>query len=331
MQGMLILVLVATFFLSLIATCFFKQIALKKALLDIPNDRSSHKIPIPRGAGIVFVSIFYALCFTLWYGQQINPSLFLALLGGIPITILGYLDDLYSISSRWRFLVHVGAAIWFVFCLGVTGFLSALLVIVMTAWLINLYNFMDGIDGLAASEAVFTLIAAAIVLWIMKRDYSVIMLCVGLSGAILGFLYWNWPPAKLFMGDTGSGFLGYCFSVMIFSTASHSNELPVMFWFLLLGVFLTDSTYTLLMRIKQRKPWREAHREHIYQRLVDKGLKHHQVTLGVLGINCFILLPLALYVIQVHSSIQTVLFSIASTGVSLLIWYILYIKVRTRN
>ena len=273
-------------------TGFFRRYAIKKSILDLPNERSLHATPTPRGGGIIFVFVFYVFLFCLFFLHCITRDLFLSLLGALPIAIIGYCDDLYSLSMHWRLLVHCLSATWGIAWLSFSSVADMFFPIFLTLWFVNLYNFMDGIDGLAASEAVFVAIAAGIVLLPINTPVS--MICFGLGFSVLGFLFWNWQPAKIFMGDIGSGFLGYCFAILMWSTTS-AHRLPISFWFILLGVFLVDATYTLLRRMIQRKKWYSAHREHIYQKMVQAGLQHYQMNLIVILINLVILLPLAVY------------------------------------
>ena len=287
------LLLLFVFVSSLTLTYCYKEYALKKSILDLPNTRSSHVHPTPRGGGVVFVSIFYLFLLGLWKMEWISSSFFIALLGGIPVALIGYCDDLYSVRAQWRILVHIASAIWGITWLGLVDDVQFVFAILLTIWFINLYNFMDGIDGLAASEAVFVALISGVVL--IQSDFGLSLTCFGLAFSVFGFLYWNWSPAKIFMGDIGSGFLGYLFSILMWSTVS-THVLPLFFWLILLAVFLFDATYTLLRRMIQRKKWYEAHREHIYQKMVQNGLAHYQMTLIVILVNMVILLPLALYI-----------------------------------
>lgn len=283
---------IAIFLASLILTGFYTRYALNKAILDLPNERSSHQQPTPRGGGIIFVSVFYVALLYLFAAHLVSSSLFLSLLGGIPVALIGFCDDLFSIKMQWRMLVHVLAAIWGILWLPTAHLYITLFAVFLTVWFINLYNFMDGIDGLAASEAVFVSIVAGLVLLSVDQGASIVCFVLGFS--VFGFLYWNWAPAKIFMGDIGSGFLGYFFAIMLWSTES-LRVAPIYFWLILLAVFLIDATYTLLRRIIQKKKWMQAHREHIYQLMVQKGLMHYQMTLLVILINMVVLLPLAIY------------------------------------
>jgi len=217
------------FIFSFVSSYFLTQIvrhyALRRHILDIPNDRSSHTIPTPRGGGLAFVVVFLIGLVALWQFDMVDLRLFLALVGGGSIIAgLGWIDDKQGLSARIRLIFHFIAAAWVVFCLD--GFSSLnlgftelnlfwvanVLVVIAIVWMINLYNFMDGIDGIAGTEAITISGAAAIFLWVQNSGLAAV--CLLMIAAVLGFLIWNWPPAKVFMGDVGSGFLGFVFAVL---------------------------------------------------------------------------------------------------------------------
>lgn len=283
------------FLSSLCLTGLIRCYVIKKNILDIPNNRSSHQIPTPRGGGIAIVILFTLISVLLTWQHLISLPLLYALSGGIIVALMGWIDDIISIPPIWRASAHVLAASWAVYWLHLShvgfGLMNFPLAVFMIVWSVNLYNFMDGIDGLAGIEGLFISISAALFLS-MLGIVGLSLLCFLLAAAILGFLFWNWPPAKIFMGDVGSGYLGFIFAVLAIATA-HLKILPYAFWITILAVFLCDATYTLLYRIFQGKRWYEGHREHAYQRLVQYGLSHKNVTVGVLLVNIFILLPIA--------------------------------------
>ena len=317
------------FLLSVVLTYAVRKYALKRAILDIPNHRSSHKVPTPRGGGVGFVVIFYLALWVLWMQHLVNTTGCLALLGGVAIAVIGYIDDRIGVRSALRALVHVLAAIWGVVWLGGAlhfdfgafvlplGWLGFVVAVFVTVWLVNLYNFMDGIDGIAASEAVFVALAAGGVLYYVHSN--LMYLCFMLAAVMFGFLVWNWPPAKIFMGDIGSGFLGYIFAMLMWMT-NQQHSLSIPFWVILLALFLCDATYTLIRRVCQRKKWYEAHREHVYQRLVQNGFKHWQVTSGVIILNLVICLPLALGYFKMHGLAVTLCYLIGLILLSVCIW-----------
>lgn len=282
-----------------------RRFALKHQLLDIPNRRSSHTVPTPRGGGLGIVATFLPaaalLMLTGLLSIQVGAALFC---GGLIIAVVGYCDDRFRVPASRRLLVHFLAAGGAVAWMGGIpplrimtwtvqwGWFGHLAGVIGLVWLINLYNFMDGIDGIAGSEAVFVSGVGGIFLW-LDGCQELAIVTWSLTAACLGFLYWNWPPAKIFMGDIGSGFLGYTLGILAMSSA-RENESSLWIWFLLLSVFIVDATVTLLRRLIRGEQCFEAHRSHAYQHATTRYGRHLSVTLGVLGINGFGLLPLAL-------------------------------------
>ena len=165
--------------------------------------------------------------------------------------------------------------------LGWAGHGLALLGIV---WTLNLFNFMDGIDGIAASEAVFISCSGALLSFIHGQSGQILVLGLTFGSAALGFLLWNWPPATIFMGDVGSGYLGYVISVMAL-VAARDNPAAVLIWLILGGVFFVDATVTLLRRAIRRERLHQAHRCHAYQRLARQWGSHRRVTITVMLLN----------------------------------------------
>lgn len=293
--------------ISYLATGVIRAYALKKSIIDIPSARSSHTIPTPRGGGLAIVLSFYLGIAYLAIYHLIPWHLTVALSGGLLIALVGYWDDHRSVPARFRAFFHFIAAIWAVgwlhgfpvLSLGAWNlslhFFGSFLAVFAIVWFINLYNFMDGIDGLAGSEAIFVSCTAGMVLFALGQP-SLALLCFFLSVSCGGFLLWNWPPAKIFMGDVGSGFLGFIFAVFLLDTANN-NLLPPLFWLILLAVFIADASYTLFRRVIHKQAWYEAHREHAYQRLIQKGINHRNTTLLLMVFNIFILAPLAVWVV----------------------------------
>jgi Fuc2NAc and GlcNAc transferase len=150
-------------------------------------------------------------------------------------------------------------------------------------WAINLYNFMDGIDGLAAGEAASVGVAAAVLLWLVGAP-GLGALSLLLAAAAGGFLVWNWHPARIFMGDVGSAALGYAFGALA-AASERAGAIPAVVWLLLLGVFFGDATLTVVRRLLRREPIFRAHRSHAYQRAPQAGLSHARVTATVLLLN----------------------------------------------
>ena len=306
---MTVLLIVSLAVLAWFLTALLRRYALARSLLDVPNARSSHSLPTPRGGGVAIVVAFLAgLCLAFFAGLGIAADLFYALLGaGLGIALLGFLDDHGHIAARWRLLGHFLAAAWALYWLGglpplaVFGGLLQLswighvLAAFYLVWLLNLYNFMDGIDGIASVEAICVCLGGAILYALLETSLLTDLPLLMLAAAVLGFLLWNFPPARIFMGDAGSGFLGIVLGVLSLQAAWIS---PVLLWgwLILLGVFIVDATLTLLRRLLRGEKVYEAHRSHAYQYASRQFGRHLPVTLAVLAINLFWLLPMAVVV-----------------------------------
>ena len=230
--------------------------------------------------------------------------------GGGAVALTGYLDDRKTLPAGIRICVHIGAAGLAVLVvggiaeqtlrsLGLHGIWAAsLLGLVALTWAVNLFNFMDGIDGIAGSEAVFVAGAGALLNWRHGGDGGLTAAMLVLAAATLGFLIWNWPPARIFMGDVGSGFLGFTLAVLGLAASRH-GAVPIEAWMILSGVFLVDATVTLLRRIVRGDRWLEAHRLHAYQKLATRWQAHRPVTVLVITVNLIWLLPWA-WIAAVH-------------------------------
>jgi Fuc2NAc and GlcNAc transferase len=267
-----------------ILTGAVRAYALRSSLMDVPNERSLHRTPTPRGGGIAIVLVTLAgLAGFAATGTIPGPLAWTMGGGGALVAAVGWLDDRRGVSAPVRALVHAVAAAWAVMWIGGLSVPLALLGAVGIVWAINLYNFMDGIDGLAGAEAVSVgLIGGALLLNAGATALSTVAFLVAAAAA--GFLAWNWAPARIFMGDVGSGFLGYTFGTMaLLSHREGAVTLPV--WLVVMGVFLFDATLTLLRRIVKGERWYQAHRSHAYQRLVQAGSSHARVTAFALLVN----------------------------------------------
>jgi Fuc2NAc and GlcNAc transferase len=262
------LIVVATFVLSALLTGAVRRVALSRGLLDVPNARSSHETPIPRGGGAAMVLTASAAWITLGLMGVIQAGIVIALSGGgIVIAVVGLLDDRSRLSARLRLSVHFAAALWallwlkglppirvgeHVIVFGWGGYILGALGIV---WTLNLFNFMDGIDGIAASEAIFVVVGGIMLAQVGEGRHAQHAADLVLVAACCGFLLWNW---------------------------------------LILGaVFFVDATVTLVRRLLRGERLHEAHRTHAYQWLVRRWGSHRRVTLAVLAVNVLWLLPLA--------------------------------------
>jgi len=304
----LIILASVVFLFATLLTEIMRRYALAKEIVDIPNERSSHSVPTPRGGGVAIVATFLLGLVFLWNASLLNNNHFTAFLGaGLWVALIGFMDDHAHIAARWRLLAHFIAAIWLVTWLGGApsvvvlgadfdlGWVGHLLSIVILVWLLNLYNFMDGIDGIAGIEALTSTLVVGLLMMLIVDHEGAASLHILMSAAAAGFLVWNFPPAKIFMGDAGSGFLGFMLGALaLYST----NIAPQMLWVwcIVLGVFIVDATYTLFRRLLRGDKIYEAHRSHAYQYATRKYGSHMLVTLSVLAINLLWLTPWSLAV-----------------------------------
>lgn len=304
----ILFVVFVVFIVSLILTGGLRRYALARSLMDVPNARSSHSVPTPRGGGVAIVLGFLSVLPILAFLGGLSWTFTWALLGaGAGIALLGFLDDHGHIAARWRLLGHFLGAIWALFWLGGLpplelfgfvldlGWLGHVLAAIYLVWMLNLYNFMDGIDGIASVEAICACLGACLLYWLGGFE-NLILAPLVLAMAVAGFLYWNFPPARIFMGDAGSGFLGIILGMLSLQAAWSSPKL-LWVWLILLGVFIVDATLTLLRRLLRGDKVYEAHRSHAYQFASRHYGRHLPVTLVVTAINLFWLLPLAACVV----------------------------------
>jgi UDP-N-acetylmuramyl pentapeptide phosphotransferase/UDP-N-acetylglucosamine-1-phosphate transferase len=302
------MIYLSLFFFSFVLTYFIKNYAIKKSLVDVPNERSSHSGPVPHGGGIAVAVTWFMGISYLYYVHEINSSLYFALMVGVIISIVSYFDDLYELSAKLRLLVQAMAAFLGLCFLGGFESLNVGLISVenqivtnifaffMILWFINLYNFLDGIDGYAGSEAVFLGVAGFL---LFGGSHFLV-----LAAAVLGFLVWNWHKAKIFMGDVGSTLLGYNIAIFaIYYANAESSNLWI--WIILFGVFWFDATLTLVRRWKNREKLSQAHRKHAYQRLTQSGWSHSKVTISAIIVN------IVLFVVVYFVSNVSVAFLIA--------------------
>ena len=300
---------VVVFVLVVLLTGVVRKLALRHELMDVPNQRSSHDVPTPRGGGLAIVAgTAVAWIAAALGGHAPFDAVVVLLSAGIAVAVVGFIDDRAHVAARWRLLVHLVAAcivtLWtgglghlvlpgYVIELGWAGAILALLGII---WMTNLFNFMDGIDGIAGAEAATVALSAAALLWLSGHpDQAALMAVVG--AASLGFLAWNWPPAKIFMGDIGSSFLGFVLGAMAIIT--HANDtLDIWSWLVILGVFVVDATMTLIRRVMRGERFYEAHRSHAYQHAARRLGSHKAVTIAVASINILWLLPIAVLMVS---------------------------------
>lgn len=289
---------------SAFATGLVRRYALSISLLDIPNARSSHTTSTPRGGGLAIVATFLVGLAFRWVFVAADRPLIEAIAGGGGVlAIVGFIDDRGGLSARFRLLCQFVAAGLVLFALhgapvlngfGVSlppGLIATTCLVVYVVWSVNLFNFMDGIDGIAGIQAVTVSLAGALTSWLASVN-SGVGAPILLASAAAGFLWWNVPRARIFLGDVGSGFLGA--TIAAFSLAA-GHSIPALFWSwnILMGCFVVDATFTLIRRLMRGEPVTQAHRSHAYQFASRCLCSHVRVSLAVGLINLGWLLPLA--------------------------------------
>lgn len=288
---MLIAVAIAAFVASATGVAWFRRVAERRRLLDHPNERSSHLRPTPRGGGVVIVA-----CTLLILGavEVMRPAiarseLVALLFAGALIAGISWIDDVRSLRASVRLAVHIVAAAIVMSAFGPfdsipvpiagdvhLGAAAWPLTIIWIVGLTNAYNFMDGIDGIAGSQAVVAGAAWAMIGF--AGDPAVTFAAAVLASSSLGFLIHNWPPARIFMGDVGSAFLGFLFATLPLMSRLPSSDAAAI-GFLVVWPFIFDTAFTFLRRLRRRERVFSAHRSHLYQRLVIAGWSHQTVTL----------------------------------------------------
>jgi len=276
------------FLAALLLTLLIRYVANKKELLDHPNERSSHTAPTPKGGGLAIIIAFYFALAYLYHQSRIDSELYFALLSALPVVSVSLLDDIYHLSARIRLGVQLGSAAAALYFLGgidtlglgsfsLSGTWLNLIALLGIVWMTNLYNFLDGIDGYAGSEALFVGAAA----YLLFGNETALLV----AAAAAGFLLLNWHKASIFMGDVGSAPLGFIFAVLMLHDAGSPHFLG---WMMLLSLFWFDATMTLFRRVKKREKLSQPHKKHAYQRLNQAGFAHDKVVLLATGLNLLI-------------------------------------------
>lgn len=293
--------LVIAFAGALVGALLWTHLASHFRWFDHPNHRSSHRIPTPTSGGIAIV-ITYVAC-TVWSGYGLAEADYLALFASLLLSLLGITDDFRNLGIRLRLFLQFMAVgmllplIWRLPALQIgslfviEGRALAMIVAFGSLWFVNLFNFMDGIDGLAATQAIFLAIAIQCLSMgkgYPLRDFSLLIL----AASCCGFLLFNFPRGKLFMGDIGSYFLGFTL-IALGMRKIVAGELSFWAFVILIGTFVVDSSTTLLGRLRSGAVWYHPHRSHAYQLLAHRWASHERVVLLNLVINLVWLLPLA--------------------------------------
>jgi UDP-N-acetylmuramyl pentapeptide phosphotransferase/UDP-N-acetylglucosamine-1-phosphate transferase len=283
---------------SFLLTYIIRRIALRNHIVSIPNERSLHIIPTPVGGGLaIVITWFIGITILFCYGI-IERNLYYAFLSGVILAIISFIDDLIGLKPYLRLFFHfITAIIAFLFLGGIRqliipglefnyNFIIYPIAVIGIVWFINLFNFMDGVDGFASLEAV----TICLVIFILSGNVINLLLIACLSG----FLFWNWPKAKIFMGDVGSTQLGF---ILVISGIYFHNtfQFSILNWIMLSSPFWFDATLTLFRRWRNREKLGEAHKKHAYQRIVQAGFSHLRVNIYLLIINVFIVIMILIY------------------------------------
>lgn len=295
-----------TFVLSFLGTFFYRSYAINNNIIANLNFRTLHEKPTPRGGGVVFSSVFVIAIIILYFSNQVNLKLILVFgLGSGIASIIGYIDDLNGIKPLNKFFLQILLALWVLFVFKdnhlignqiIPVWLGWIIGVFLLVWLTNAYNFIDGINGFAISGAILILSTLILTLIISNSSSILLLLLTLLLASCFGFLFFNWPSASIFMGDSGSIFLGYSFGALIIYSLS-INEISIFTWLVVFGYYLSDTTVTTITRALYVKKWYHTHRSHAYQNLARVLNNHFKVTLGVGIFHVFWLLPLALFTV----------------------------------
>ncbi|HLF30070.1 MAG TPA: glycosyltransferase family 4 protein [Xanthomonadales bacterium] len=286
--------LAATGVLAFLLTGFFTWYARRRGMLDIPSERHSHTVPTPRGGGAGIIAALFIISLAL------NPDsvaieywVRCALPGIVALSLVGWWDDRVGLSAHLRFLVQLLAVFYLSWYLVSTGIahtpMPALVAVGFVLWMINLYNFMDGSNGMAGFQGVF---AGCALTWLFLHagDNHAALVSALIAAACLGFLPWNLGRARVFMGDVASGSLGFAFAaLLVYGVFTASLALPVA-WLVML-VFLCDASLTLIARVIRGERWYNPHKQHLYQRLILRGWSHGSVLALYQSINLVLVAP----------------------------------------
>ena len=278
-------------------TGFLKSYLQQSNIIDRPNQRSMHSTNVPRGGGLVIViGVLMAVVMAMF---ETKAYLFNFSLAGIVLAwaMLGWRDDQKNLPVSFRLMVQIALALVSCYVFGSISevrfsdsvrislyWLSVPLTTILLLWIVNLVNFMDGIDGLAASQSVIIGISFASWFW-WAGSMPMVLICSAQAAASYGFLMHNWSPARIFLGDVGSISIGGLFGLYMLIGVNYF-DMPVISFLLALAVFMTDASLTLVQRLSRRERVWEAHRSHLYQRLVISGFPQAKVTLLYIVMMC---------------------------------------------
>ncbi|MFL5482603.1 MAG: MraY family glycosyltransferase [Gemmatimonadaceae bacterium] len=270
-----------SFAISILGVGLMLRVSRRAGVLDIPNHRSSHSVPTPRGGGVALVAaVLWGLTTELvsrHVGIQLSDVALIVAI--VALAAVGWLDDTRSMRVGVRLAVHIACGVAITLVVAARGPHAGVLEFLWLAWWvfwtvasINIVNFMDGLDGMVSAQGV---VYGVFVFSLASRGSTGSQFGIVLAAACFGFLLWNWSPAKMFMGDVGSGPLGMFF---VIAGAFALGSAPASLLFLPLLPLFLDAFLTVLLRIRRREQLTQAHRSHLYQRLANGGWGHARVT-----------------------------------------------------
>jgi len=305
--------------MSFVLTRILIPVLQNRSLIDIPNERSSHVEPTPRGGGwAIVIPVLGVMIYNTATGVW-TPVGWAVIFGVMLLALVSWVDDVRTLGVKIRLLAQLISVALVLLSSPIIEFDSlstflnyALLMFVVLAWIwfINLYNFMDGIDGITGVQTITVCIGIAAVYRVTGgADIDEVALPLTLAAATAGFLCWNWSPARIFLGDVGSVFLGYIVGWLLLQLALSGQWAAAI---ILPMYYLADATITLCRRIIRREKFWKAHKEHFYQRAHQAGLSHANVSLRILVGN-IALVGIALYSVQ-GSSWGAIMISVCVTG-----------------
>ncbi len=284
----------------------YKSFSINRGIVAKPNFRNLHQISTPRGGGIVFAVIFLISVFITfsWTPLHIDKNLIHVLLyGGLISSVFGFIDDVVEIKAKIKLFVQSLLSVFILFNFGwqpllnlpwVPAFINLGISWFVLVWLMNVFNFMDGSDGIVSFGTIFFCLSSILSIHFASGDFSLMMVFGFLAVSCAGFLLFNSPPASIFMGDSGSLFLGFFFSALVTFTIT-SGEISVWTWLIMFAYFLGDTSTTLILRIFLVKQWYGVHRSHAYQNLVRIEDSHSKVFFLVSLFHILWLFPLVIF------------------------------------
>jgi Fuc2NAc and GlcNAc transferase len=303
----LLIILSISFFVSLFI-CYIYKLYVERLNLFIivPNHRSSHAIPTPTGAGITISFIYVTSLFLLIYFNKIHSvSLIVFInLGAILATLFGFYDDIKDSSSKSKLILQIFLGFWILYIFAnpiftfLQGYSSIILwidlfiLLFLLVWFSNAINFMDGINGMLTSGIIIILLSASSFIFFQEGSDENVILLLLLASVSIAFLFFNFPIASIFMGDSGSLFFGYMISCLAIKTII-DGDLSFWTWAILLGYFFTEPTVTTILRLKLSRYWYRAHRSCAYQNVARELGNHTKVTMASIIFHLFWLFPLA--------------------------------------